>query len=112
MPRKTKASNWTSVLPPSIVEDCVNEGCDKETRYKMIIVDQHRISRLTECEVCGVRIKPIAFRVRTWFGTRNIQIIVFKLHAVSDLYMPGLMNLICPECASYCEDCRYNWEED
>lgn len=79
--------------------DC--PGCDTTTEYYIVRVatdnaelDRRRMKR-KKCHACEKRLKPKETG-SDWL-----------YWGVMDRDHPGLVVLVCLECATYCDDCRY-----
>ena len=88
------------IVPPVRTVFC--EGCGEPTDSKrtIVVVPVLRLKRL-RCHCCRERLQPKVSK-------RDAQTRVFT---VSDPTMPGLEVFACEECAGYCENCRYDWED-
>ncbi len=88
-------------VPPSVrTEFC--ENCGESTESKRIPVAMPTLAlRRLRCHCCNVKLLPKVSK-------RDGQVRVLM---VASPEIPGLVEPTCKECAGYCHNCRYDWEE-
>lgn len=97
MPRTKYPKGRSSGIGRSlIVVEC--RMCTAETTYKMESVER---SRKIRCQCCEIKLKPMAD------GRGQL-----RLATVVDPDWRTLVVFVCEDCASFCEDCRYEEDRD
>lgn len=76
--------------------------CDDTTFYDVTVVARTLRSRRLKCHACERKLKPKESKKIPGY---------FLFWEVADRDLPGMMVLVCKDCASHCEECRYDFEE-
>lgn len=89
------------LIPPVRFEFCENCGNVTDSKRTIIVMPTLAMKRL-RCHCCKEKLEPKRSK-------RDGQV---RILTVGDPGMPGLDVPTCKECAGYCVNCRYDWEEE